>query len=77
MKTWRIIQKKENEIVVWSFGCTMNKLKADLQYLLDNIKNLDDFYVVNAEDKKAIKAYVLSTSFFGLHKRTFMEKNGG
>lgn len=77
MKTWRIIQKTENEIVAWSFVCTMNKLKADLQYFLDNIKNLDDFYVVNTEDKKAIKAYVLATSFFGLHKRTFMEKMEG
>ena len=74
MKTWRIIQNTENEIVVWSFGCTMNKLKEDLQYLLDNIKNLDDFYVVNTEDKKLIKADILATSFFGLHKRTLAEK---
>ena len=52
----------------------MNKLKEDLQYLLDNIKNLDDFYVVNTEDKKLIKADILATSFFGLHKRTLAEK---
>lgn len=70
-------RKEENCFICW---CTTNTLKGFrdfMQYMLDNIKNAEEFMIIDIEKDLVYDAYRVATEMYGMRKRTLEERLQG
>lgn len=70
------LKKEENKMLIW---CTTNdpKVFANFtQYLIDNVKGLEDF-VLHDTESNSYYNFLDFTNQYGMRKRTFHERLDG
>ena len=70
------LKKEENKILIW---CTTNDPKVFVnftQYLIDNVKGLEDF-VLHDTESNSYYNFLDFTNQYGMRKRTFHERLDG
>lgn len=75
MQTMKFVTKNKNEgFTCW---CTTNTLKGFrdfLQYMLDSMRNPEEFMIIDIKKDLVYDAYRVATEMYGMRKRTLEER---
>ena len=66
--------KEKREFAVWSTVYTLKALIDFMQYVLDNLNNPEEFWILDVEDNVAFKMCDIAKNQFQMRKRTLEER---
>lgn len=76
IKTLKIgmMNKEKREFTIWSTVYTLKALIDFMQYVLDDLNNPEEFWILDVEEDVAFKMYDIAKNQFQMRKRTLEER---
>lgn len=66
--------KEKREFTVWSTVYTLKALIDFMQYVIDNLNNPEEFWILDVEEDVAFKMCDIAKNQFQMRKRTLEER---